>query len=90
MVVADGTVHGKDVRGRSSSFIFPVGDSVGNYTPVMLNCSTLTSGASVDIRLTASVHPQMAGSDYIKRYWTLQSTAGSVSCTASSATRPGM
>jgi len=54
---------------------YPVGDGI-SYTPLTLNLASagFTGNDWISVTLTNAVHPSIATSDYINRYWTLNST----------------
>ncbi len=77
MVVTNGTGYLRKYSpsvGSFDNFIFPVGDSSGKYTPVVLNCATfLPAGdSSVYVRVKPFMHDEMTGDNYLARYWTLE------------------
>ena len=79
MIIADGTgVVNKQFAG-AGSFLYPIGDNGGNYSPV-----TLTFGAGTFASATAGVNvahaklPQNANlTNYLNRYWKV-TTAGTL------------
>jgi hypothetical protein len=87
MVAADSTGQLKKIYSSAGSFLFPVGDTTGNYTPVTLNFAAgtfgSTSSAGVNLRKRKYNDPNLV-TDYLKRYWTVTTSniTGGVSCNA--------
>ena len=82
MVVADAPGHGLFIRTiatGTNSYLFPVGDSSLNYTPVTLNFATNTAAGNIGMRVTNAIEPNnntpSAPAEYLSRYWTF-SNAG--------------
>lgn len=58
-------------------FGFPVGDlGSAGFSPVMLYQNSRTGNGYVAMRAVNVKHPQVAGTQYIKRYWTLTTSSG--------------
>ncbi len=71
-IVADGTGQLKKVfaAGATGTYIFPVGDVSGDYSPVSLTFSANSIQRTIGVRLTDSQHPNDGTSnDYLSRYW---------------------
>lgn len=87
MISADSTGQVRRLFTGTGSFLFPVGDSTGHYTPVTLNFTggTFGGGAYAGVNLRQRKYSDSLTTDYLKRYWTVTTNAitGSVACTAS-------
>ena len=74
MIVADGSGKVCKQFTTTGSYDFPIGDNTNgaDYSPATLN---FTSGsfnsAQACINVTNTKHPNMPGSDYLTRYWTV-------------------
>jgi hypothetical protein len=72
MVVADGTGQLKlGIFGSSTpEFVYPIGDSNGNYTPVALEIVSAGGTRILGVNLVLAAHPASMGSaNYVARYW---------------------
>jgi hypothetical protein len=74
MVAADGSGSLCKRYGGIGSFLFPVGDltATPEYSPATLNFTSGSfSSAQACVKVTNAKHPNMPGSDYLTRYWTV-------------------
>jgi Secretion system C-terminal sorting domain len=77
MVIATGTGQMRKTYSATGSFLFPVGDSSANYTPITLNFTsgTFGSNAYAGVNLKKAKHPNNANiTDYLNRYWKVRSS----------------
>lgn len=77
MILADG--GGKVIKyyTAAGSFLFPIGDNAGNYSPITLNFTSgsFGSGAYASVNVTDAKHPQNASTtNYITRYWAVNTS----------------
>ncbi|MFO0362150.1 MAG: MopE-related protein, partial [Flavobacteriales bacterium] len=71
MVVTDGSGQLlRAVATGANTYIWPIGDASGDYTPVQLAFTANASAGNVGWRLTDAVHPNDGtATDYLTRYW---------------------
>jgi Secretion system C-terminal sorting domain len=72
MIVADSTGVVEKQIVALQSFTFPIGDKLGNYSPITVNLTggTLLGNAYVAVNDTNVKHPHNASANnYLKRYW---------------------
>ena len=87
MIASDSSGQLRKLFTSTGSFLFPVGDTTGNYTPVRLNFTGGTFGAGayagITLRKRKYNDPNLT-TDYLKRYWTITTNniTGSISCNA--------
>jgi len=75
MIVTNGTGQIEKQFAAAGSFLYPVGDAAGNYSPITLNVggSAFTVGAEAGVVVTNAKEPNNANStNYINRYWTIK------------------
>lgn len=85
MIVADGTGQVRKLFTSATSYVFPIGDSSSNYSPITLNFTSgaFAGGAYAGVNVTPVKHPQNTSiTNYLSRYWTVrQSGISAFSCT---------
>jgi len=70
---SSGKVLGKLNRWLSgtNSFLFPVGPTVSDYTPVIL--SNIVGSGTFSVNAVDGIHPNALGNEFLQMYWTLTS-----------------
>ncbi len=74
MIVENSTGQLRKMYNANGSFLFPIGDNSGNYTPATLNFTsgTYAGGAFAAVKVVAAKQPNNANTaNYINRYWTV-------------------
>ena len=72
MIVANTTGKVKKLMTGAGSFLFPVGDAAGNYSPLSLSVTagTFAAGAYVSANVANIKHPLNANlTNFLNRYW---------------------
>lgn len=72
MILTNSTGEVRRNFSAAGSFTYPVG-TVGEYSPILLDFTSLSGSSYAGVRVVASAHPSPSGTpvDYIERYWTL-------------------
>lgn len=76
-VIASGTGYVRKIFTAAGSFTYPVGDntSTAEYSPATVSFTGGSySTANAGIRVVDAAHPNMAGADYVTRYWQLNTS----------------
>ena len=85
MIVADDTGQVRKLFNSAKTFIFPIGDSSLNYSPITLNFTsgTFSGGAYAGVNVTNAKHPKNTSTtNYLSRYWSVnQSGISAFTCT---------